>query len=186
MIDTLKILPSETLCSMVKSGFSQFPFDYNNTNMICTCRTSSVYYLWFVLVMFQRFHLVILGFCILRPPVNSSGTDNIEISVSSDARLSSSKIYSNITYTLTYPSLEKQKFYVPQCHSLQHNFTLAEQIAVRKTQTGSNIGDVVLGHQQSTTSLTVESEEPDAFEVYCAMTSHTLGGEIFYFQFKFV
>lgn len=105
--------------------------------------------------------------------VTAGETNNISWSLSLDAKLSSKDIHPNTTYELQHPILEDGKFYIPQCHSQQRNFSLTEQTPVSITETHSHLGDVLLGSVRQ--NLTITSAESDTYKLYCAMTSYTIG-----------
>lgn len=94
-----------------------------------------------------------------------------QINLESKDKLTTTLLSPNSTLQLYSKVFDEQStdFYIPQCHSQLHNFTLAMQDGGREMD--SAVGVVVFGG----TPVKLEVENPsthDSFNIYCTFTQH--------------
>jgi len=85
-----------------------------------------------------------------------------------------SSTYRLISDDFVTPSTD---FFIPQCHSRQHNFTMYQIVAHHQfhvDETGFSIGDVIFAGDNS--ALYVNKTSNSTFNVYCTYTRFTKSG----------
>lgn len=108
---------------------------------------------------------------------SAGGQDTISLDDDDDT-LSTYPLFSQnvVGLSVDYDKFPSTDFYIPQCHSLRHNFTLikAEGLGFSVYETGSSLGDVIPGNKP--TGLSLCNNQSTDMMVYCAFEKYSQSG----------
>ena len=95
------------------------------------------------------------------------------------------RVHDTLDLSQDYSPTPSTGFIIPQCHSLVYNITLmkGEEESFPVKETGSSVGDVVLGHVgpgDKPNDLYVLNNSSNDITVYCAYEKYTQSGMILY------